>query len=86
MKPRQIIELKGLEFEEAGFMFFVHEDYLHGHESFDIMQKYGFFDYEVNEALHLSPKEEATMHELKDKIVTEYENNQDEYSKEIMLG
>lgn len=85
-KPRQIIQLKGLEFEEAGFMFFIHEDYLHGHPLFNTIEQYGFFDYEVNEALHLSPKEESTIWELKDKITTEYDNNQDEYSKEIMLG
>ncbi|WP_421938492.1 helix-turn-helix domain-containing protein [Pedobacter sp.] len=86
MKPRQIIELRGLEFEEAGFMIFIHEDYLSGHELFNIIQKYGFFDYEVNEALHLSPKEETTIWELLDKIKMEYNNNQDEYSREIMLG
>ncbi|SER51154.1 helix-turn-helix domain-containing protein [Pedobacter rhizosphaerae] len=86
MKPRQIIELRGLEFEEAGFMIFIHEDYLFGHELYNIIQKYGFFDYEVNEALHLSPKEEGTIWELLDKIKIEYNNNQDEYSKEIMLG
>ncbi|MBO9202404.1 MULTISPECIES: helix-turn-helix domain-containing protein [Niastella] len=86
MKPRQIIEMRNLQFEEAGFMIFIHEDYLHGHELFNVIQKYGFFDYEVNEALHLSPKEEAIMWELHNKIITEYNNNPDEYSREIMLG
>jgi AraC family transcriptional activator of pobA len=86
MKPRQIIEMRNLQFEEAGFMIFINEDYLHGHELFNVIQKYGFFDYEVNEALHLSPKEEAIIWELHDKIVAEYNNNQDEYSREIMLG
>jgi AraC-like DNA-binding protein len=86
MKPRQIIEMRDLHFEEAGFMIFIHEDYLHGHELYNTMQKYGFFDYEVNEALHLSPKEEATIWELRDKMLAEYNNNQDEYSREIILG
>lgn len=86
MKPRQIIELRGLEFEEEGFMFFIHEDYLHGHHLHHVIQQYGYFDYEVNEALHLSPKEEGTIWELREKIIAEYDNNQDEYSKEIMLG
>ena len=86
MKPRQIIEMRGLQFEEAGFMLFIHEDYLHGHELFNVIQKYGFFDYEVNEALHISPKEETILWELHDKIKGEYNNNQDEYSREIMLG
>jgi AraC family transcriptional regulator, transcriptional activator of pobA len=86
MKPRQIIEMRDLHFEEAGFMIFIHEDYLHGHALYNTMQKYGFFDYEVNEALHLSPKEEATIWELRDKMLAEYNNNQDEYSREIILG
>jgi len=28
VKPRQIIELKNLEFEEDGFLIFLHEDLL----------------------------------------------------------
>jgi AraC family transcriptional regulator, transcriptional activator of pobA len=86
MKPRQIIGLHGLQYEEEGFMIFIHEDYLHGHELFNVIRNYGFFDYEVNEALHVSPKEEATIRELRDKILAEYTTNQDEYSREIMLG
>lgn len=86
MKPRQIIEMRNLELEEAGFMIFIHEDYLNGHDLYQAIQKYGFFDYEVNEALHLSPKEEATIWELREKIETEYNLNQDEYSREIILG
>lgn len=86
MKPRQIIQLKDLHFEEAGFMIFIHEDYLNGHVLFQTLKQYGFFDYEVNEALHLSAKEEATIRDLQEKIITEYFNNPDEYSREIMLG
>lgn len=86
MKPRQIIEMRGIEFEEAGFMIYIHEDYLNGHPLHTTIQQYGFFEYEVNEALHLSPKEEATIWELREKIETEYNTNQDEYSREIILG
>lgn len=85
-KPRQIIEMKDLEFEETGFMIWIHEDYLNGHELHKVIQKYGFFDYETNEALHLSPKEEGIMWELQNKIKTEYNNNPDEYSREIILS
>jgi AraC family transcriptional activator of pobA len=86
VKPRQIIQMNNLEFEEKGFMIMIHEDYLHGHELHATMQKYGYFDYEVNEALHLSPKEETVIWELHDKIKLEYENNPDEYSRDIILG
>ncbi|WP_026998079.1 helix-turn-helix domain-containing protein [Flectobacillus major] len=86
VKPRQIIEMKNLQFEEKGFMLLVHEDYLNGHELHQSIEKYGYFDYETNEALHLSPKEEAIMWELHDKIKGEYLNNTDEYSREIILS
>lgn len=85
-KPRQIIEMKNLEFEEDGFLIFFHEDFLNGHPLHAEIKKYGYFEYETNEALHLSPTEERTIWELQNKIETEYFNNQDEYSRDIILG
>lgn len=86
VKPRQIIEIKNLEFEENGFLIFLHEDFLNGHTLHSEIKKHGYFDYETNEALHLSPKEEQIIWELFNKIETEYYNNQDEYSRDIILG
>jgi AraC-like DNA-binding protein len=85
-KPRQIIEMKDLEFEERGYMLLIHEDYLKGHELHKAIEDYSYFDYEVSEALQLSPKEEQTILELHDKIEAEYRNNPDEYSREIILS
>jgi AraC family transcriptional activator of pobA len=86
MSPRQVIEFRNLTSEEAGFVFFFHEDYLIGHPLYTEIKKYGYFDYEANEALHVSPAEEKTLWELFHKIETEYYNNQDEYSREIILS
>ncbi|TRW26615.1 helix-turn-helix domain-containing protein [Flavobacterium zepuense] len=85
LKPRQVIEIRDLELEEDGFLIYIHEDYLNGHMLHGDIKKYGFFDYETNEALHLSPKEEAVIWELYRKIEGEYYDNQDEYSREIIL-
>ena len=85
-RPRQVIEMKNLHLDEDGFLIYVHEDYLNGHLLYDEIKKYKYFDYETNEALHLSPKEESTTWELYRKIENEYFNNQDEYSREIMLA
>jgi AraC family transcriptional regulator, transcriptional activator of pobA len=85
-KPQQVIEMKNLEFEEDGFLIFVHEDFLNGHLLHNEIRKYHYFDYETNEALHLSPKEEEVIWELFHKIQMEYNNNQDEYSREIILA
>jgi len=86
VKPRQIIEFKNLEFDEDAFIMFIHEDFLNGSVLHDEIQKYGFFDYEANEALHLSPKEEQIIWDLFFKIDAEYQNNTDEYSREIILS
>lgn len=85
VKPRQVIEFKNLEFEQDGFLIFVHEDFLNGHFLHNEIKKYSFFEYETNEALHLSPKEEEIIWDLYRKIETEYNNNTDEYSRDIML-
>ncbi len=85
VKPRQPIEFKDLVFADAGFNIFFHEDFLNGHPLHDEIKKYRYFDYETNEALHLSPKEEEIIWDLYRKIETEYNNNTDEYSRDIML-
>jgi len=84
--PRQVIGFHNLEFEEDGFIMFVHEDYLAGHPLHAQIKKYGYFDYEANEALHCSPTEEHTMWDLFEKIRVEYEGNPDEYSRAIILS
>src|ERR1700744_5354210 len=85
-KPRQIIQFKNLEYHEDSFIIFIHEDFLHGHFLHNEISKYAFFDYEANEALHLSPREEQVMWDLFFKIDAEYQTNNDEYSKDIMLA
>lgn len=85
LKPHQIIMMNNVETSEKGFLLYIHEDFLVNHNLHSEINKYGYFDYEVNEALHLSPKEEEIVWDLFNKIKREYYNNQDEYSKDIML-
>ncbi|HEY9048891.1 MAG TPA: helix-turn-helix transcriptional regulator [Ohtaekwangia sp.] len=85
VKPRQIVEIRDIELEEAGFFIYIHEDYLAGHPLHAGIKKFGYFEYETNEALHVSPREEQIIHDLYRKIELEYHNNQDEYSREIIL-
>lgn len=85
VKPRQIVEFKNLEFDEDGFLMFIHEDFLNGHPLHTEIDKYSFFDYETNEALHLSPREEEIIWDLCMKIQAEYNSNTDEFSRDIIL-
>src|SRR5215467_652394 len=86
IKPRQVIQISDVESEEKGFVICVHEDYFLQHSLHSEIKKYTYFDYEINEALHLSPKEEETIWDLFYKIRTEYHNNQDEFSKSIIIS
>ncbi len=85
-KPREIMEFRNLEYHVDSFVIFIHEDFLNGHFLHDEINKYAFFDYEANEALHLSPREEQIMWDLFFKINTEYLASNDEYSRNIMLS
>lgn len=85
VKPRQVVEISCVELTEKSFTLFVHEDYLLGHALHTEIRKYGYFDYEVNEALHLPPREERLLWELYHQISLEYGGNQDEYSQAIIL-
>lgn len=84
--PHQMIEWSDLVIEKKGFMINIHEDYLKGHALADRIKTYHYFAYSVHEALHLSPREEGIIQSLYDTIADEYDNNQDELSRDIILG
>jgi AraC-like DNA-binding protein len=86
MKPRQILTVQDVQLKEKGFAIHVHEDFLMGHPLFTEIKKYGYFDYETSEALHVSPREEKIMWSLFHKMEAEYHNNPDEFSKSIILS
>ena len=85
-RPRQIIITRGLQLAEKGFAIHFHEDFLMGHSLFTEIKKYNFFDYEIHEALHLSPREKEIMWSLYSKMEREYHDNPDEFSKSIILS
>jgi AraC family transcriptional regulator, transcriptional activator of pobA len=85
-KPGQALTARGLQLKEKGFVIHVHEDFFLGHPLFADIKKYGFFDYEIHEALYLSPREKEIMWSLFHKMETEYHNNPDEFSKAIILS
>ncbi len=85
-KPGQKLTIHDVVIKENGFTLYIHEDYLMGQPLYSEIKKYGFFDYEINEALHLSPREKEIMWSLYHKIEIEYNNNPDEFSKSIILS
>lgn len=87
MSPRQVLQWdNSVVFEQKGFSINFHEDFLRGTELAYQIKKYGFFSYTANEALHLSPKEEKQIESIVGNIEIEYQNNQDAFSKDIIIS
>jgi AraC-like DNA-binding protein len=83
--PNQIYAVKDIVISSESWFIAFHEDYIRGLNIQKLIKKYNFFNYNVNEALHLSPKEEQTIKSVFRNIEAEYQNNQDEFSKDIIL-
>ncbi|WP_276503506.1 helix-turn-helix domain-containing protein [Terrimonas pollutisoli] len=86
IKPHQKVAFNNLELRDKGFLILIHEDFLPGTVLHNEIKKYSYFDYEVNEALHLSPGEEKIIWNLYFGIEKEYNNNTDEHSKDIIIS
>lgn len=87
ISPRQVLQWENIETsEQKGFSITFHEDFIKGTVLAAQIKKYGFFSYSSNEALHLSPKEEHQIESLIENIEIEYQNNQDAFSKDIIIS
>ncbi|OEK04625.1 helix-turn-helix domain-containing protein [Roseivirga misakiensis] len=84
--PGQSLIFKGLVFSSEAYHICFHSDFIQGTALHEQIKKYHFFEYRVNEALHLSPKEEEQLKTIFKNVEAEYQNNQDEFSKEIILS
>jgi AraC family transcriptional regulator, transcriptional activator of pobA len=72
--------------QQSGWMLLVHPDLLWNTALAKTIKRYGYFDYSVNEALHLSEKEEATIAGIMQNIEQEYRSNIDKFSQDVMVS
>jgi AraC-like DNA-binding protein len=71
---------------DKGWTLAFHSDLIRKSSLADKINQYSFFNYEVNEALHLSEDERTTIEELLDKIVKEYSQNIDKHSQNLIIS
>lgn len=89
MSPGQVF---GVEFDKdavlkrSGWTLFIHPDFLWNTSLAKTIRQYGYFDYSVNEALHLSEKEETTITSIMQNIDQEYRSNIDKFSQSVMVS
>lgn len=85
--PGQVLEVSETaavgDFE--GWALYFHPDLILGHPLNGKISDYGFFDYETNEALHLSEQEKATLNSIFEKIDVECSTNIDEFSRDVLI-
>lgn len=70
--------------ENIGWSILFHPDLIRKSTLGKIINEFSFFDYDVNEALHLSNKEKQSINELVEKIEEEINQNIDKHSQELI--
>lgn len=88
VQPGQVygIDSNGEVVIPTGYGLVFHPDLLKGTHLGKTIGEYGFFSYEVNEALHLSKKEKKTIIETLEKIAEEIGQNMDKHSKTLIVS
>ncbi|RJE72014.1 AraC family transcriptional regulator [Reichenbachiella sp. MSK19-1] len=89
MSPKQVLSFEFRTDEELnhkGWLLLVHPDFLWNAPLAKKIKAYEFFDYKINEALHLSDKEEKMIAGVIDSIAQEYRANIDSFSQEVIIA
>lgn len=74
------------DYTPKGYALLFHPDLLARTHLHTKMNRYNFFSYAVNEALHLSAKERRIVLSLLEKIQFELEQNLDKHSKQLLIS
>jgi len=69
-----------------GYWLIVHKDFIRNYQLGKNIDKYGFFSYDVHEALHLSEKEETMLAALMKNIQQEYISVTDKFSQDVIVS
>ncbi len=69
-----------------GQSLFIHPDFFAGHPLSKLMTKFGFFGYNINEALHLSEKERGKILRVFNDINDELESAIDDTSQQLIIS
>ena len=87
LSPNQVFALdKKGERNNDGWSLLFHPELIANYGLSKTIKKYGFFSYGVNEALHLSDKEEQIIENLVQNIQNEYNSTIDLYSQDVIVS
>jgi len=86
--PGQVLEIEndGKVYQPKGHALVFHPDLIHGTPLAGLMNDYNFFNYNTNEALHLSERERQIVLDCFSKIKFELQQNIDKHSKKLIAS
>jgi len=84
--PGQIVSAVLDDIALSGWWLVVHPDFIRNYPLGKVIKDYGYFSYAVNEALHLSGKEETMIELLLENIAQEYRSAIDNYSQDVIVS
>lgn len=70
----------------GGWAMLFHPDLIHGTQLEKEIRDYSFFDYSVNEALHMNETEHAIVVAIFKRIKSEIENPRDDFQNDILMS
>nr|WP_294779422.1 response regulator transcription factor [uncultured Flavobacterium sp.] len=87
LSPGQVFSIEGnSEMKHTGWSLLIHPDFLWNTPLAQKIKQYAYFGYAVNEALHLSDKEENMLLEIIKNIQQEYQSNIDKFSQDVIIA
>ncbi|MCF0071077.1 helix-turn-helix transcriptional regulator [Dyadobacter sp. CY261] len=84
--PGQVVSNISDNHRPSGWCVVFHPDFIRRHPLSLKIKGYGFFGYEVNEALHLSEKEEELIVSVIKMLLHELNSNIDSYSEQVIVA
>lgn len=84
--PGQIISTEMDDPSLSGIWLVFHPDFIRNYPLAKKIKAYGYFSYAVNEALHLSEKEEVMITSILKNIEQEYHSNIDNFSQDVIIS
>ena len=86
LKPRQIVLPPEDVGSYEGIALYFHPDFIRNYPLGKTIHQYGFFSYDVSEALFLSAKEKEVISNLFAVIAGELDSNIDAYSQDVLVS
>lgn len=86
LKPKQIVFPPEDVASYEGIAFYFHPDFIRNYTLGKTINQYGFFSYDVSEALFLSAKEKDIIAGLFASIVNELNNSIDSFSQDVLVS